>query len=361
MADRSSLIQNMKVKKEENVVERFPYKILNDLAKKLKAAEDKIASMLSESDETQLGNVCNQADQVAVPDETSKDVKDHIICSLKQRYHLAISYCTVCASDAAAIFDVSSKSSELSISGPYPVVMDDAIVLEPKVSPPVQCSGVPSSVPALSKTPPPLLFSPVNKVKSVDSVVKRKDRNFITRMTKTLVKLEAKYQTPEHKRKRRLFTRRQRTSSIVPKEFSSIFHVLGAPQPAEVTVPDPYPHVRWTDVKFKPALPNPEQCPIHSCSPDPEFYLDRNDPSFHCNYNFDYLASQNGRPFGALPGYKTSLGIVAVPSTPVGGYVYCQEVKKWVIHAAPRSSASAGRGTLRGGAMSLTRRRRSKE
>ena len=352
MADVSSSVQNTFVKNHENAETKFPYRILLDLSERLKVAEATITKMLAEREALE----CDKDDEV-------KNLKQRIseLTHENNRYHLAISYCTVCASDAAAIFDVSSKSSELSISGPYPVAMDDAIVLEPKVSPPVQCSGVPSSVPALSKTPPPLLFSPVNKVKPVDSVVKRKDRNFITRMTKTLVKLEAKYQTPEHKRKRRLFTRRQRTSSIVPKEFSSIFHVLGAPQPAEVTVPDPYPHVRWTDVKFKPALPNPEQCPIHSCSPDPEFYLDRNDPSFHCNYNFDYLASQNGRPFGALPGYKTSLGIVAVPSTPVGGYVYCQEVKKWVIHAAPRSSASAGRGTLRGGAMSLTRRRRSKE
>ena len=36
--------------------------------------------------------------------------------------------------------------------------------------------------------------------------------------------------------------------------------------------------------------------------------------------------------FGTLPGFNT-LGIVAVPSTPVGGYVYCPDSKKWVIHA----------------------------
>ena len=30
-----------------------------------------------------------------------------------------------------------------------------------------------------------------------------------------------------------------------------------------------------------------------------------------------------------------------MPSTPVGSYVYCTEVKKWVIHAEPRSSPSS--------------------
>ena len=41
-ADCSSLLQNVKVKKEENVAEKFPYKILNDLAKKLKVARIKL-------------------------------------------------------------------------------------------------------------------------------------------------------------------------------------------------------------------------------------------------------------------------------------------------------------------------------
>jgi len=40
MADCSSLVQN--VKNDENVAQKFPYRILNDLAKKLKAAEDQL-------------------------------------------------------------------------------------------------------------------------------------------------------------------------------------------------------------------------------------------------------------------------------------------------------------------------------
>ena len=42
MADCSSLVQNVKVENGVNVAEKFPYKILNDLAKKLKAAEDQL-------------------------------------------------------------------------------------------------------------------------------------------------------------------------------------------------------------------------------------------------------------------------------------------------------------------------------
>ena len=48
MADCSSLLQNVKVKKEENFAEKFPYRVLNDLSKKLKAAEATIANMLAE-------------------------------------------------------------------------------------------------------------------------------------------------------------------------------------------------------------------------------------------------------------------------------------------------------------------------
>ena len=69
----------------------------------------------------------------------------------------------------------------------------------------------------------------------------------------------------------------------------------------------------------------------------------------------------NGQPFGSLPGYKTNLGVVAVPTIPVGGYVYCPDAKKWVIFAEPPTSPSAGRGTRRGGGTPLTRRRKGQE
>ena len=102
----------------------------------------------------------------------------------------------------------------------------------------------------------------------------RKDKTFINRMVKTLAKLEAKYQVPEHKRKKRLFSRKQRIYPIVPKELASIYHALAAPEPEAVPVLEPFPRVWWNDVKFKPALPNEELCPVHFCSPDPPFYAE---------------------------------------------------------------------------------------
>ena len=49
--------------------------------------------------------------------------------------------------------------------------------------------------------------------------------------------------------------------------------------------------------------------------------------------------------------------MVVVPTTPVGGYVYCPDAKKWVLYAEPYSSPSAGRRTRRGGTPPARRRR----
>ena len=47
MANYNSSVQNFNAKNDENV-ERFPYRVLNDLSKKLKVAEATIANMLAE-------------------------------------------------------------------------------------------------------------------------------------------------------------------------------------------------------------------------------------------------------------------------------------------------------------------------
>jgi len=338
----SSPVRNAKVKSDENV-EVFPYRILNDLSKKLNVAEAIIMKMLAEREA--LENVKNE--------EVNK-LKQQILELTHQnnRYHLAISYCTVCAPDAADS-EVSSSTSDVSINASTPVATSLA-TLEPSTSP-IPCSDVPSSV-ALALSSQPLLSSSL-KTRQADSIMQSKEKNLISKMLKTLTKLETKYLTPEHKRKKRLFTRKQKTSPIVPREFAAIYSDLAAPEPESVPVADPCPQVRWNEVRFKPALPNPEQCPVHSCSPDPVFYVDRDNPSFRCNFNFEYVASQNGRPFGSLLGYKTSLGVVAIPTTPVGGCVYCPDAKKWVLYAEAYSSPSAGRGTRRGGTPPARRRR----
>ena len=67
--------------------------------------------------------------------------------------------------------------------------------------------------------------------------MKSKDRNFISRMIRSLTKLETKYQVLEYKRKKRLFARKQRRSSMIPRDLASIYLGLVAPEPEAVFVP----------------------------------------------------------------------------------------------------------------------------
>ena len=282
------------------------------------------------NDEESVGESAKAAAAVTLQAEVNqlkKKVAELVF--VNNRYHLALSNCTFCASDDPDSPDASTfLDASIRVSTPLPSSDPD--------------------LPSLSSTIPALMSITWDR-RQADTVQKSKDQTFINRMVKALTKLETKYLTPEHKRKKRLFTRKQKTCPIVPKELASIFHDLAAPEPEAITVPEPYPRVWWSDVRFKPALPNPELCVVHSCSRDPEFYQDKEDlPCLFKRWTY---------PFGTLPGYKTSLGVVAVPTTPVGGYVYCPDAKKWILYAEPSSSPSAGRGTRRGGTP-LTRRRK---
>ena len=267
---------------------KFPYRILNDLSTKLKSAEEKIAALLEERESHRCDlkiscEVCNQAvvsestDKVSTTDRlhgegvANVDALKEEVCQLQKkvvelvymnnRYHLLISNCTVCTSDDE--FSDASLSDEVSIKASTPVTTSPD-TLEPSLSP-VPCLGVASSV----------------EKKQADIKMKNKDKTFIKRMVKTLAKMEVKYQIPEHKRKKRLFIRKPRPCPIVPKELSSIYNDLAAPELEEVTVtvPDPFPQVTWDGVRFKPALPAPEPCPVYSCYQDPGFYQEKRE--FH--------------------------------------------------------------------------------
>ena len=124
------------VKNDKNVVERFPYKILNDLAKKLKTAEDlliqerkfyetKLAKILADNESNRYerahsATVVNNV-QTEVPCDASKDALVDEISKLKQevaklvhennRYHLALSNCH-CSTLDDAISDVPAESLE---------------------------------------------------------------------------------------------------------------------------------------------------------------------------------------------------------------------------------------------------------
>ena len=188
------------------------------------------------------------------------------------RYHFAISNCTFRASD-----DVTPDAS---------ISLDASI----KASTPVS-SALPSSGlgPALfTRTIPALMSLTVQDMRQakVDNNVKKsKNKTFISRMVKTLDKLETKYLAPRHKRKRRQFTNKQNTSPMTPKtQASSIYYVLSAPEPEKFIFPEPFHHVKWDVSRFKPPLPYPELCPFHSCSPDHEIYEE-------CNYGTDLFPS----------------------------------------------------------------------
>ena len=99
---------------------------------------------------------------------------------------------------------------------------------------------------------PPMILSISEKKRC--TVGMQKAQAYITRLFRCLSKLEKKYSTPTHKRKPRLFKRKERTNTIVPKEFSSIFDHLAQPDPNDVKqIPGTiYPEVKWNLVKFKP-------------------------------------------------------------------------------------------------------------
>ena len=111
------------------------------------------------------------------------------------------------------------------------------------------------------------------------------------------------------------------------------------------------PRVDFSKVKphLHRKLPKPQSVPVQACSNDPALY--NKCTGIHCNKEHDgskhygaTYAEHDSRskftdssvPFGALPGFVTSLGVVAVPDEPIGGYVYdggSGEATKWRLHA----------------------------
>ena len=144
--------------------------------------------------------------------------------------------------------------------------------------------------------------------------------------------MEKKYQTPPHKRKERIFRRKTKNRSIVPKEFSSIYHSLAALVSKVKSAELNPPQVDWPNVRFKPPLPNPVECTVYGCSVNPKTY--ENDGSTPWSAAF-----YRTNPFGTLLGYRTTEGVIAVPKVPVGGYVYCTEVRQWILDASPPRGA----------------------
>ena len=324
----------------------FPYKILNDMSAKLKMVEAENARLRICCNQTRVNSVFRDeyyqisAPVVANRSEPADFALQSEVERLKKmvtdltyennRYHFKLSNCTCCLSDDA-YHDVSIASFDESIRASTPLDFN----LPSSDSPPL-----PSSVPL-----------PGTTTNTTQDKRSSKDKAYISRLVQCLTKLEKKYQTPPHKRKERIFRRKTKNKSIVPKEFSSIYLSLAAPE-SEVKSPDlSPPKVDWPNVRFRPPLPNPVECTVYSCSEDPDFYKEKTD-CFHMRYNLFHKT----KPFGTLLGYRTTEGVIAVPKVPVGGYVYCTEIRQWILHALPQSSV--GRGTRKGEGRSLSTKRR---
>ena len=174
-------------------------------------------------------------------------------------------------------------------------------------------------------------------------------------MSKVLSKLEKKFAIPLDKRKPRMFKRKIKTNHSIPKPFKTMFHLLAAPEPDPIFVPEPYPKLGWSAVRFKPALPSPEACPMYGVSQDSEVYSMKNSgwDSTQCS-----TFTHDGKPFGTFPGYHTTHGVVSVPTDPVQGHIYCPASNRWVLHA---SLPAAGRGPAGGGRGPGTKRERGQE
>ena len=96
-----------------------------------------------------------------------------------------------------------------------------------------------------------------------------------------------------------------------------------------------YPTVDWSVVnkRFIQNIPTPTLQPILGCSEDPSFYQDvheRSDYGYHRNLGSKFTKTN---PFGAISGYVTDAGVIAVPTNEVfHGHVY-QDGVGWILHA----------------------------
>ena len=118
------------------------------------------------------------------------------------------------------------------------------------------------------------------------------------------------------------------------------------------------PEIRYKTVDFSRVnvrsianVPKPTTFPIHGCSEDPKFYseivkLDSVD--YYGRHYTRPCRHQTSTPFGSQFGYQTNDGIVPVPSSPVHGYVWSDELRDWILHAIHPDECSPARAPWTG-------------
>ena len=93
-------------------------------------------------------------------------------------------------------------------------------------------------------------------------------------------------------------------------------------------------------------LPKPCYYPLHSCSPDPDFYHKATQSMGYergCRRKFECLI-----PFGLKAAFDTNLGPVAVPEEPIGGYIFTNLGRVIQLPGSSLRSPSTSKFTLSG-------------
>ena len=112
-----------------------------------------------------------------------------------------------------------------------------------------------------------------------------------------------------------------------------------------IPIHQPYPKVDWTQINSysKRNLPKAELLPVFGCPQYPDYYPDAPNPEriVVCSTTKDcslpgcsHKTPIKGHPFGSLFGYKINLGLVVLPSTPVGGYIQTEN-EGWIHYTTP--------------------------
>ena len=151
--------------------------------------------------------------------------------------------------------------------------------------------------------------------KVVDSVTMREEEERHHRMVNTVDSLQAKYM-----------------EKYSPQQEGDIIFS------AKVAIP----RIDFSKVKphMHKKLPQPVSIAVQGCYPDPASSRSQEMCAVcFCELGDSSGSTKNckcGRPFGSLPGFHTSQGVVAVPKDPIGGYVYAGgtgDKTTWRLHA----------------------------
>ena len=160
---------------------------------------------------------------------------------------------------------------------------------------------------------------------SSDSVELSVDDLFVSTMSSAIDKLSTKSIYNKRKAKK---VRLKRLMENVPEDFVAIWQnsdkiFCQAPgQGPKKFNHQPRISVNWSKVNTRAFanLPTPQDVPLYGCSKHP----------------IDYIGWHEKRtPFGSMPGFKTSLGIITCDTIkdPIHGFVYNKDMGGWVIHA----------------------------